>query len=122
MEIINLTPHTVNLHRADGSVLTLAPSAPAPRLATIRRTIALIDGLEVVHTRLGEPEGVPDPREGTIFIVSALVAEHPAVANRTDLAYPGMAVRDDAGRVVGAQGICAGPGLARKLRAEAAKS
>jgi len=56
--------------------------------------------------------------DGTILIVSALVAEHPSVACRTDLAYPGEAIRDEAGKVIGANGLCAGPGLAAKMRAE----
>jgi hypothetical protein len=65
---------------------------------------------------MGEPTGLPDPADGVIVIVSALVAEHPSVAHRTDLAYPGEAIRDPDGKIVGAKGLCAGPGLADSLR------
>ena len=36
------------------------------------------------------------------------------------LACPGEAIRETSGRVIGAAGLCAGPGLAARLRAEAA--
>lgn len=44
------------------------------------------------------------------------MAEHPSVAGRTDLAYPGEAIRDRDGKIVGCRGLCAGPGLAESLR------
>lgn len=108
----NWTPHELRLIREDGTELILAPAGPAPRLQPARRPLGMINGLRVVQTVLGPPQGVPEQRAGVVLVVSALVAEHPALANRTDLAYPGEAIRDDSGRVIGAKGLCAGPGMA----------
>jgi hypothetical protein len=78
----------------------------------------MLNDIPVVRTRLGCPEGLPDPEDGVILIVSALIAEHHSVEHREDLAYPGEAIRDESGRVVGCRGLCAGPGLALRIRRE----
>jgi len=71
---------------------------------------------QIVRSTMGEPTGLPERQEGVILIVSALVAEHPSLAHRTDLASPGEAIRDADGKIVGAKGLCAGPGLAEDMR------
>jgi len=124
LQLRNLTPHVLTLHPPEGTgsadtIVVLAPYVVAPRLVATREHLGELCGLSVVRTTLGAPKGLPDPEDGIILIVSALVAEHPSVADRTDLAYPGEAVRDQ-GRVVGARGLCAGPGLARRMRREVA--
>ena len=43
------------------------------------------------------------------------LAEHPSLRGRSDLAYPGEAIRDPEGKIIGAKGLCAGPGLADAL-------
>jgi hypothetical protein len=117
MKLINLTPHTVNIIRSDGSVVTLEPeTAPTPRLAVVHDPVGELDGIEVVRSVLDEPQDLPDQTEGVVLIVSALIAEHPSLSHRTDLAAPGAAVRDTEGRVVACQGLCAGPGLATFMR------
>lgn len=114
MNIRNLTPHPLALHGHEG-VKNLEPSGIVPRLAPSREHLGTIEGLPLVRTVLGAPVGLPEPQEDTLLVVSALVAEHPALADRTDLAYPGEAIRDTEGKIVGAKGLCAGPGLARKM-------
>lgn len=113
-QLKNLTPHPLAMHGPEG-VTHLPVDGPAPRLAPSRESLGAIGGLPVVRTTLGSPSGLPDPEDGVVLIVSALVAEHPALAGRTDLAYPGEAIRDADGRIIGARGLCAGPGLARKM-------
>lgn len=116
MIIKNLTPHALKLERADGSFQQLPVDGPAPRLVPSREPLGSLNGLRLVRTSLGEPVGLPEPKEDTLLVVSALVAEHPSLASRADLAYPGEAIRDADGKIVGARGLCAGPGLAAKLR------
>lgn len=116
MQLINMTPHPIHIHTEDGEVLTIEPSGTVPRLTPSREAVGQIDGISVVRTTLGEPEGLPEPQEGSILVVSALVAEHQSVAARSDLAYPGEAIRDSGGRIIGCRGLCAGPGLAHRLR------
>lgn len=114
--LCNLTPHPIAIH-GDGEPITLQPDGPAPRLRPIRTDLGKIAGIPIVRTTLGDVEGLPDPIPGVIRIVSALVAEHSSVAHRDDLAYPGEAIRDADGRIVGCRGLCAGPGLARRMEA-----
>jgi len=114
MKFLNLTPHPITI--VEGEQSTVYPvDGPAPRLAVEREALGQIGGISVVRSTMGEPTGLPEPQDGVIIIVSALVAEHASVAGRADLAYPGEAIRDPEGKIVGAKGLCAGPGLARQM-------
>lgn len=55
------------------------------------------------RTSYGAVEGLPEPKAGVIYIVSALVRA--AVPGRLDVASPGELVRDAAGAVVGCKGL-----------------
>ena len=117
MKFLNLTPHPLTINENGGESITKYPiSGPAPRLAVDRQALISFGRHNFVRSTMGAPEGLPPETDDTILIVSALVAEHPAVASRRDLAYPGEAIRDDNGRIVAARGLCAGPGLAARLR------
>lgn len=115
---VNMTPHPVNVYDNNDNVRVIEPCGTVPRLTPRSESLGTIGGLPIVRTRLGYPEGLPDPEDGVVLIVSALVAEHHSVEDREDIAYPGEAIRDGSGRVVGCRGLCAGPGLARRLRRE----
>ena len=117
MKLRNLTPHELVLIGIDGAERRLAVDGPAPRLAVTRSPLGEMEGLPLVVSTLGEVEGLPPPEAGVVLVVSAMVAE--ARPGREDLAYPGEAIRNAAGRVVGAHGLCAGPGLARARRGAA---
>ena len=115
MKLMNFTPHPITIVD-DGASTLYSVDGPAPRLNVEREALGRLGGTSIVRSTMGEPTGLPDPQEGVVLIVSALVAEHPAVAHRRDLAYPGEAIRDPDGKIVGAKGLCAGPGLAALLR------
>ena len=87
----NFTPHPLTLHAADGSVLTLLPDGPAPRLAVTRESLGSVCGLTVTRAVTGAAEGLPHPQEGVVLVVSAMVAD--ACPERADLASPGEAVK-----------------------------
>jgi hypothetical protein len=110
--IKNHTPHQITIHDGDKSVVYEKVGAP-PRLATVRTAVGDVGGHEVVRTSFGTLEGLPPREEDVLLIVSAMVAE--AAPERDDLAYPGEAVRDADGKIIGARGLCAGPGLAARL-------
>jgi hypothetical protein len=114
MKFLNLTPHVITI--VTGEESRVCPvEAPAPRLEVERFELGVVGGIPIVRSTMGNPIGLPDPQDGIILIVSALVAEHPSLVYRTDLAYPGEAIRDNSGKIVGAKGLCAGPGLALAL-------
>lgn len=102
--IVNLTPHIVRIHDADGNlIVTIAPSGVPARCSTQREQVGEVKGIPLYRTRYGEVTGLPDPEPGTILIVSGMVRA--AVAHRTDLWQPGEAVRDAAGQVIGCIGL-----------------
>lgn len=98
---VNLTPHSLNIHTGNG-VVTIAPSGEVARVATVSVEADPIGGIPTVTTSFGEVTGLPEPVEGTLFIVSGMVA---SAAPREDVLSPGDLVRDESGRPVGCQGL-----------------
>ena len=65
------------------------------------------EGIALVAPSFGAVEGLPEPQEGVLFLVSALVRA--AVPSRHDVASPGDLVRDPEGRVVGCRNLAVNP-------------
>jgi len=88
-------------------MITVPPSGQIARLAVTReaRPVFVIGGdvFAVSQPKFGPITGLPAPTNGIILVVSALVAEH---AKRTDVLSVGELIRDSAGAVVGARGLC----------------
>jgi len=109
LNIINLTPHTLNLMPAgpDGPVVTIPPSGLVARCAVDRVQVdtVAVDGISVPvnQTRFGSVSDLPNPQPDTIFVVSALVAQ--AVPDRPDVFIVDDAVRDEQGRIIGAKAL-----------------
>jgi len=109
MNIVNLTPHALNLMPAgpDGPVVTIPPSGQVARCAVDRVQIytVTVNGISIPvnKTQFGTVSGLPDPQPDTIYIVSALIAQ--AVSNRPDVFMVDDAVRDDQGRIIGAKAL-----------------
>lgn len=99
MKIINLTPHTITIIDDNGNVVGSYESAG----------LARVDSLP-----LGDVVGLPEPEDGTVYVVSVLVAER--LPHRTDLRVPGGQVRDGDGRIIGCRSLaepsCTSPALA----------
>jgi len=104
MLFLNLTPHELTIHGINGPVVI--QSSGLARLSVTREKMGDVGGFAVNRTVLGEPSGVPDKVDGTVLIVSAMVAEHPSLRDRGDICYPGEAIRDEIGKIVGANGLC----------------
>jgi hypothetical protein len=106
MKLVNLTPHAINLADENGQVVaTIPPSGMVARVAANQQVVGSIelgDGktIQVVQSVFGQPEGLPEKEEGTVLVVSSLVAQ---VAMRDDLLAPDTgptAVRDGEGRIL----------------------
>ena len=104
MLFVNLTPHALNVRKANGTSIEIPPSGTVARRSAERVVVGDIDGITVYATKFGQLEGLPEPSEDTVFIVSALAAQ--ACADRHDVFVPGEAIRDEAGRVIGCDGLC----------------
>lgn len=103
MNIINLTPHAIDVVKADGSIKTYQPSGQVARLDVSRKFVRFLDGAEVNRPTMGCVTGLPETQPSVVLVVSALVAQ--ACADRSDLVSPGELVRDSAGKIVGCKGF-----------------
>lgn len=76
MKIINCTPHAINFLREDNSVLvTIEPSGTIARASQTRERVSEVNEIPVNQCSYGAVTGLPDPQDGTIYLVSALTAQ-----------------------------------------------
>ncbi|MHA1835027.1 MAG: hypothetical protein ACTSV7_13710 [Candidatus Baldrarchaeia archaeon] len=105
----NLTPHGVRIVDEQGNLLVeILPSGQVARLVeeVSRRGDLEVEGekIPLYQKKMGRVEGLPAPKEGTLYIVSLPVAQ--ALAGlRNDLVVPHPLVRDSEGKVIGAGGL-----------------
>ncbi|BBM40490.1 hypothetical protein JCM16776_0710 [Leptotrichia shahii] len=101
MNIINLTPHAINIISGD-TTTTIDPSGTVARVAT---QVVATDNPMLYTQQYGDVQDLPAPQDDTIYIVSALVLAR--VPDRTDVYAPltAQAVRNDAGQIIGVPGL-----------------
>lgn len=99
MTFVNLTPHPINI--VDGD--TLLKHEVIPRVSEVEEKIDTINGIDIYKKSYGQVENLPDPVNGTFYIVSAMIAL--ACRDRDDLLIP-RTVRDENGRIIGCDGFC----------------
>lgn len=106
MNIVNLTPHPLTLRNPETGADTIVP--PSGTVARVTATPGAVENVSGIPVPVGRPdifgdvEGLPEPQEGTIYLVSAMVGGRVA---RRDVFTPGTgpkdeAVRNDKGHVV----------------------
>ena len=78
-QLINLTPHPVNVIMDDGSNITIDPSGVVPRCSAANTVVA--PGF--TQSILGDVTGLPAQQDGVLLIVGALVRS--ACPDRDDL-------------------------------------
>lgn len=100
--IINLTPHEVNILSGDKQI-DLEPSGTVARCYVERDTVGEINGIPLTQNHFGQVTGLPDPEKDTFYIVSALVAN--ACKERDDLVIPDETVRDGQGCIIGCRSL-----------------
>jgi len=109
--IVNLTPHALNLHRGE-EVVTIPPSGKLARLShsvdhvgSIRTQYGMIDRYSSSY---GEIEGLPEPSDKVIYVVSGLVRgelDKIKKGQRPDVLAIKKEIRNEKGHTVGAWGI-----------------
>lgn len=105
VKIVNLTPHEVTVVASNGDVMMKVPaSGQVARCSVNRTTVGKLNGIPVAKSVMGDVEGLPEPSEDTIYIVSRVVAEA-MKGKRDDLVIPDDAVRDGEGRIIGCKGF-----------------
>jgi len=101
INFINLTNHTVN-EMVSGR--TIPPSGRRATVKTSKTTLRTVDGAPIYRTRVSTVDGLPDPREGTMYIVSSLVHNR-VPRERQDVVSPGNTQRNENGDIVGCLGF-----------------
>ena len=100
---INLTPHTINVIKEDGTVLTIPTSGTVARCTQTETVLDIHDGVKITRQEFGEVVDLPDEADGNILIVSRLVAS--AKPERHELVCPGPLVRGSDGQPIGCKGL-----------------
>lgn len=108
MRIINLTPHQVTVRTESGDRV-FEPSGQVARVTVSSVQIDEIDGIPIFSQTFGEIEGLPEPQEGTIYIVSLVVRQAAQAQGRTDVVSPDTspqgAIRNEQGQIVAVRGF-----------------
>lgn len=104
-KIINLTPHGVKVKFSNPFGEYVYLSEGVARVATEEVFVGYLMAPEgeipLYRTEFHSVEGLPEESEGTFYIVS--LAVRTALPERKDLISPTKLIRDEAGRVVGAE-------------------
>jgi len=93
MKIVNLTPHQVRLNSG-------AEFAPSGTVARVRAEYTGPDEDGIYVVTFGQVQNLPAPEPGTLYVVSAMVAQ---AAKRADVVSPATghpeAIRDASGQI-----------------------
>ncbi len=102
--LVNLTPHSINILNEEGEVVMVPPSGTVARCNETTIAIGEANGFPLYKTTYGEVTGLPEG-DGfeTLFIVSALPGA--AVPYRLAVASPGQLVRGPDGQPIGCRGL-----------------
>ena len=109
IDIINLTPHTIKLNNGK----TFPPSGTIARVSAkftyVTSPELMREGIYVYKVEYGEIEGLPEPQENVLYIVSAMVLEAGEIIGRNDLIAPATghpkAIRNEQGQIVSVPGF-----------------
>lgn len=102
VQFVNCTPHAIKLN--DGRVFE-----PTGSIARVSQNISDFDENGIAVQSFGEVTGLPEPKVGVVYIVSAMVLGRAQAEGREDVVAPATGhkdcVRDEAGRIVSVPGF-----------------
>jgi hypothetical protein len=109
MEAVGLVPHKTVIIVAGEIKRVIEPSGNVARVSTTTEHVGFTDGILVSRNVPGEITGLPERKEGTILIVSSMVAAAAAkkYPERRDIYAPdtNRSVRDADGNIIGVSGL-----------------
>lgn len=97
---VNLTPHTVKFQLDDGTRVEF-PSEGLARVDNLysEPTSVEFNGKTMIvnsPVKYGPVQGLPEPEEGVVYIVSLIALTQPGVAGREDVVAPATGPKDGA--------------------------
>ena len=99
---VNCTPHPIRLN--DGRIFE-----PSGTIARVSQSISEFDQNSIAVQSFGAVTGIPQPEEGTVYIVSALVLGRAQAEGRSDVVAPATGhkacIRDEKGFIVSVPGF-----------------
>lgn len=100
---VNLTPHSLDILLDDGEQLHIPHDKNDPYVRSVQSNTPTrkVGRVQLYKSTFGEIEGLPEPAENTIYIVSAIIAER---IRREDVIAPGVVIRNVDGSIRGANG------------------
>ena len=99
MKFVNLTPHDIVVRTPAGVDVVFPASGTVARVRTIETPAGEIGSIPLVEVEMAEIENLPDPEEGTVYIVSSMALD----PSREDVVAPDTgptAIRDENGHIV----------------------
>lgn len=103
MNLINLTPHTLNIYDEDEQhITTIEPSGTVARAIPHAEITDRIEGIPIFETMFVDSVDLPPAEDGTFYIVSRVLKI--ARPDRKDLLTPGQ-IRQRAGGITGTLGL-----------------
>lgn len=102
MNIINLTPHDINLLLEDDVIVFKSKG-----IARVQQKEALdeyFDRVPIYKNKYGEVEGLPEEKDGVYYIVSFVVA-NALKDKRNDLLIVTKTERNEKGQIIGCYGF-----------------
>ena len=115
MNIINLTPHSLNFVNNENNIFKTIASSWQARARQKDRQVDKIDWIPVYKTEYWElyykendkEKEIPEEQEGTIYIVSIITCQ--AAPDRDDFYIINDLVRGEDGNIIGAKGLSQNP-------------
>jgi hypothetical protein len=104
--IINCTPHDVNIYLDENTTIVLPKCESPARCTTSNVYLGDFDGIPIYHVVYEDVINLPNPEVGTIYVVSAIVAQ--AVKNRADVFAPDSgtsALRNSNGQIIAVRNL-----------------
>ena len=104
--IINLIPHGVTIVDSEGHVCLEYPSEGSARIVSSSEDSSAVNGIGISQCTFQRVEGLPEPQEGILYLVSMPVAQ--ICRARTDLICPDTgvtALRSEDKKVIGVRGF-----------------
>lgn len=103
VNLINLTPHALNVTTKNNEVVTIPADGRVARVATTQKEVDTLNDISIYQTKYNDVIDLPEPAENTFYIVSKITQD--ACKNRDDLLSPGNLIRDKEGNITGCEGL-----------------